>query len=163
MLSGTIPSTISRLTNLEVIDFHSNYLTTINDTKLERSYFPPAATNIDLSDNCLSFDGPPVATPTHCQPTATPTVAPSAPTEEATSTPTTTPTDAPTAMTPSALPTMGSLQDDIDKEGQACAAMAAALPQLQTYAGRNHCKSINIISEQYHSSSSSYERIPTFS
>jgi hypothetical protein len=53
-------------------------------------------------------------------------------------------------MTPSVLPTMGSLQDDIDKEGQACAAMAVALPQLQTNTGRNHCKSINIISEQYH-------------
>ena len=57
----------------------------------------------------------------------------------------------------------GSLQDDIDKEGQACAAMAAALPQLQTIPGRNRYKSINIISEQYHSCSSSYERIPTFS
>ena len=58
---------------------------------------------------------------------------------------------------------LGSPQDDINKEGQACAAMAAALPQLQTNPGRNHRKSINIISEQYHSSSSSYERIPTFS
>jgi hypothetical protein len=57
----------------------------------------------------------------------------------------------------------GSLQDDIDKEGQACAAMAAALPQLQTNPGRNHYKSINIISEQYHLCSSSCERIPTFS
>ena len=55
----------------------------------------------------------------------------------------------------------GSLQDDIDKEGQACAAMAAALPQLQTKPGRNHYKSINIISVQYYSSSSSYERIPS--
>ena len=57
----------------------------------------------------------------------------------------------------------GTLRDDINKEGQACAAMATALPQLQTNPGRNHCKSINVISEQYHSSSSSYERIPTFS
>jgi hypothetical protein len=159
---------------LEVIDFHSNYLTTINNTKLERTYFPPATmrhlsqylyvneTKIDLSDNCLSFDGPPVATPTHCKPTAAPTVAPSTPVE-ATSTPTTTPTEAPSTMTPSALPTttptqapsmmtpsalptMGSLQDDIDKEGQACAAMAAALPQLQTNPGRNDCKQV----DQYH-------------
>ena len=57
----------------------------------------------------------------------------------------------------------GLLRDDINNEGQACAAMAAALPQLQTNPGRNHFKSINVISEQYHSSSSSDERIPIFS
>jgi hypothetical protein len=91
-------------------------------------------------------------------PSAMPTMTPSA-------LPTITPTEAPTTMTPSALPTVSpsvSFQDDIDKEGQACAAMAAAIPQLQTYTGRNHYNLINIIYEQYHLSSSSYERIHTF-
>jgi hypothetical protein len=55
----------------------------------------------------------------------------------------------------------GSLQSDIDMEGQACAAMAAALPQLQTLSGRNHYKSTNIISAQYHLSFSSYQTIPS--
>jgi hypothetical protein len=53
----------------------------------------------------------------------------------------------------------GSLQLDIDMEGQACAAMATALPQLQTLQGKNHNKSTVIISELYRRSSSSYQRI----
>jgi hypothetical protein len=52
----------------------------------------------------------------------------------------------------------GSIQSDIDEEGQACAAMATALPQLQTIQGRNHYNFTIVMSQLYHPSSDSCKR-----